>query len=111
MSVSGNVEPQAFFDVTVASGTGTSAAFRTFGFRAIAVETPGTITGTAMALHGASTEGSTFKPLIDAGGAVSESTSADQIVIFGEVVATPWMKLVSNANEGAARTYRVYLWI
>lgn len=107
--MSGNVEAQASFDVTIASGATASGAFKTFGYRWIAVETPGTITGTAMALHGANHEAATFKPLIDAGGAVSESTSADQIVHFGEVVVTPWMKLVSNSAEGALRTYRVYM--
>ena len=106
-----NVEAQASFDVTIASGATASDAFATYGYRWIAVEMPAAITGTAMALHGANHEGATFKALIDAGGAVSESTSASQIVLFGEVVVTPWMKLVSNGAEGAARTYRVYLGI
>lgn len=103
------MEPVAAFDVTIASGATASGAFPTYGYRLLAVETPGTLTGTAFALHGANHETATYKAMVDDNGAVSVAAAANQIVQFPEYVLTPWMKIVSNGAEGAARTLRVYL--
>lgn len=102
-------DPVAPFDVTIASGATASGAFKTYGYRLLAVETPGTITGTALALHGANHEAATFKAMVDDNGAVSVAAAANQIVQFPEYVLTPWMKIVSNGAEAAARSFRIYL--
>ena len=106
-----SAEAKGTFDVVIASGATASEAFPTYGYRLLAVETPAALTGTALALHGANHEAATYKPLVGSGGAVSVTAAASQIVQFGELCLTPWMKIVSNGAEAAARTFRVYLGI
>lgn len=103
------IQGKAYFTVTIASGATASESFPTYGYRSLAVGTPAAITGTALAVHGSNRKSGTYLALQDAGGAVSESASANQIILFGEVLVTPFAKVVSNGAEGAARTLTIYL--
>lgn len=101
--------------VTIASGGTTSEAVDTRMHSLTGVEMPAAFDGTALTFEAASTPGGTFKTVEDdAGAAVSfvvaasmvvAPASADRDALYGK----PFLRVVSNASESAARVIVLYL--
>jgi len=100
---------------TIASGGTTSSVVRVHPASGIALQMPATFTGTAVAVHGCATATGTFAAIEDRdGNAVSLAAAAgDRASLTGEeldaVIQWPYIKLVSNGAEGAAREIGVVL--
>jgi len=100
---------------TIASGQTTSGAV-CIGRRILAaIQTPAALTGSALAIHASTTESGTYAPVYDSDGvAVSVAAAASRFIGLsqGEADATYgalWVKLVSNASEGADRSFTLSL--
>lgn len=102
-------------NAVIANGGTTSGAIRIHPCSALAIQMPSSFTGTAIAIHGCATATGTFGAIEDSdGSAVSLAAAAnDRISVTGAeydaVVAWPYIKLVSNGAEAAARTIVVVI--
>lgn len=100
---------------SIANGGTTSSVVRVHPASGIALQMPAVFTGTAIAFHGCATASGTFAAIEDRdGNAVSLAAAAgDRASLTGEeldaVLAWPYVKLVSNGAEGAAREIGVVL--
>lgn len=103
------IEGKATYRVTIASGETTSGLFPTYGYARLAVETPESFDGTALSLQLAERKDATYKNVGDASGAISVPCGPSQILLFGDVLVSPYGKIVSNASEGAERTLVIHL--
>jgi hypothetical protein len=79
-----------------------------------AVETPSALTGAHLAVHAAPAGGGTFKPMYADSAAVSLAIGTSRVVAFGgaeldALSAARYVKFVSDASEGAARSFTLYL--
>lgn len=92
------------------SGT-TSGLCNLGGLRLFGIMTPGALTGTSLSFL-VSVDGTTFNPLYDANGnLVSVSASAGRFIAFDPTLyaAVPYVQVVSNAAEAAARSITLVL--
>lgn len=94
--------------VVIANGATVSGALHLGGSTLIAVVMPAAFTGVALTFQ-TSHDGTTYQTLVDgAGAAVTCTVAASQNVSLGtgraHIIGWPYVKVVSGAAEGAART-------
>lgn len=98
-------------DVVIAINTTTSGAFRVGEYNRGSIQVPAAITGTSYTLE-VSNDGSTWDGLkVAAGTAVSAvNWAADDVLpLPSSVFDAKWARIVSQASEAAARTFKVML--
>lgn len=101
--------------VQILSGQTTSAAFEIKEYMLAGVLTPDALTGTALTFQGAVVEAGDYEDVYDSdGNQVSLAAAANRAIGVSGSEAdalAPWqvLKLVSNASEGANRTFYVAL--
>ncbi|MDE2029603.1 MAG: hypothetical protein KGI97_03460 [Alphaproteobacteria bacterium] len=96
---------------TIASSATTSGTCSLGGLRLFGMITPAALTGTALTIL-ASADGVNFAPLYDITGAqVSIAAAPSRYIALDPVLyaALPYVKLVSNAAEAAARDITLVL--
>ena|SRR3990167_3423606 len=97
---------QGHESATIANGATSSGAIPNAGWAIASVVTPSAFTGTAISFTVSDGQNGTFSALYDKTGTlVSVPTAASRATdLPAELMPHPWMKIVSNAAEGAART-------
>jgi hypothetical protein len=98
--------------VTIAAGAQNSTVANLDGLVACAIITPAAKTGDALSFLMAETENGTFIPVKDIGGntlSVLMATNAAEYIQlpFDLLAGIRWLKLVSDAAEGAQRTFKI----
>jgi hypothetical protein len=91
----------------IANGQTTSGVINTSGSNIVGLQIPAAFTGTAISFQG-SLDGTLFQPIHStvSGSALSYTVAQGQYLAItpGDLQGIPFIKLVSNASEGAART-------
>ena len=97
--------------VTIANAAATSSAFHVGEFNKGSIQVPAAITGTSYTLE-VSNDGSTWDSLKTAAAAAVAAVNwaaNDVLPLPAEVFSCKWARIVSQANEGAARSLTVFL--
>lgn len=99
---------QSTLTATIASGQTVGAAFFCGAKGPAALVMPAAFTGANISFQG-SVDGSSYSAIISAGAAYSVAVAANQTVVLDPAVfaAFPYLKLVSDASEGGARSITV----
>lgn len=94
---------------TIANGGTTTAAIDLGGRKLSSITTPAAFTGTAIAVHASDTFDGTYAVITTEDGAVSITVAAAGVYALDDELFKRYrfIKLVSNAAEGAARTLKL----
>lgn len=101
--------------LTIANGGTTTNELPLRGRLVVGFQTPSALTGTIFTFQGSMTTGGTYTQIFDAQGSpVSINVSPSQFIgisgLFADAIAAaPFIEIVSNAAEGAARSIIVAL--
>lgn len=98
----------------VASGQTTSEAIHIGDHVLAGIQTPGTLTSTAMTFLGSTTQTGTYAPIYRNDTAISLTVAASRFIELddvdvGVIWAAPWIKLVCGSAEGGARVFNLAL--
>ncbi len=96
------------FTATITSGQSIGNALQVGAYTAVSIQTPAALTGTALSFQ-VSLDGVTYTVLNDTttGAALSFAAAASKAYSIAPIVFVGWryLKVVSNAAEGAGRSF------